>query len=124
MINELRELFIAYGVPEELSNDGGPQFTSSAFSNFLTVWGVRTRLSSVAYPQSNGRAELGVKAAKRIIHNNVASDGSLNTDAAARAIIAYRNTPLPDINMSPAQILLHRNLRDGIPVHPQHYRMH
>ena len=124
VINELRDLFIAYGVPEELSNDGGPQFTSSLFTGFLQDWGVKTRLSSVAYPQSNGRAELGVKAAKRIIHNNVASDGSLNTDAAARAILTYRNTPLPDIKMSPAQILLHRNLRDGIPVHPQHYRMH
>ena len=76
------------------------------------------------YPQSNGRAELGVKAAKRIIHNNVASDGSLNTDNAARALLAYRNTPLPDIHLSPAQILLHRNLRDGIPVHPSHHKMH
>ena len=82
------------------------------------------RLSSVSYPQSNGRAELGVKAAKRIIHNNIASDGSLNTDNAARAIITYRNTPLPDLQLSPAQILLHRNLKDGIPAHPSHYQMH
>ena len=124
VINELRNLFIAYGVSEEISSDGGPQFTSEMFKQFLKDWGVTTRLSSVSYPQSNGRAELAVKAAKRIIHNNTAADGSLNTDNAARAIIQYRNTPLPDLKLSPAQILLHRNLRDGIPAHPSHYRMH
>ena len=124
VINELRNLFIAYGVSEEVSNDGGPQFTSEVFKQFLKDWGVEMRLSSVSYPQSNGRAELAVKAAKRIIHNNTASDGSLNTDRAARAIIQYRNTPLPDLKLSPAQILLHRNLRDGIPAHPSHYQMH
>ena len=67
---------------------------------------------------------MAVKAAKRIIHNNCSSDGGLNTDTAARPILQYRNTPLPDIELSPAQILLHRQLRDSIPVHPDHYQPH
>ncbi|CAB4033368.1 Transposon Ty3-I Gag-Pol poly [Paramuricea clavata] len=119
-----RNLFIAYGVSEELSTDGGPQFTAEAFQQFLKLWGVNHRLSSASYPQSNGRAEVAVKAAKRIIHNNRSSDGGLNTDTAARAILQYRNTPLPDIELSPAQILLHRQLRDSIPAHPDHYQPH
>ena len=119
-----RDLFIAYGVSEELSADGGPQFTAEAFQQFLKLWGVNHRLSSVSYPQSNGRAEVAVKAAKRIIHNNRSSDGGLNTDTAARAILQYRNTPLPDIELSPAQILLHRQLRDSNPAHPDHYQPH
>ena len=122
LVNVLRELFTSYGAPEEISSDGGPQFIGNVYKDFLTRWGVKSRISSVAYPQSNGRAELGVKTAKRLIHNNVASDGSLNTDKVARALLQYRNTPLPDLNLSPAQILLHRNLRDGIPSHPSHYR--
>ena len=65
-----RDLFIAYGVSEELSTDGGPQFTAEAFQQFLKLWGVNHRLSSASYPQSNGRAEVVVKAAKRIIRNN------------------------------------------------------
>ena len=40
------------------------------------------------------------------------------------AILQYRNTPLPDIALSPAQILLHRQLRDSIPAHPAHYKPH
>ena len=124
LINIFRDLFIAYGVSEEISSDGGPQFKSSQFDQFLKTWGVKWRPSSASYPQSNGRAELGVKAAKRIIHNNVSADGSLNNDGAARAILQYRNTPLPDLQLSPAQILFHRQLRDSLPAHPSHYRLH
>ena len=124
LITICREFFIAYGAPEEISSDGGPQLTANKFKEFLESWGVKHRISSVAYPQSNGRAELGVKAAKRIIHNNVSADGSVNNDQAARAILQYRNTPLPDINLSPAQILFHRQLRDSIPAVPSHYRLH
>ena len=119
-----RDLFIAYGVSEELSTDGGPQFTAEAFQKFLKLWGVNHRLSSASYPQSNGKTEVVVKAAKRIIRNNRSSDGGLNTDMAVRAILQYCNTPLPDIELSPAQILLHRQLRDSVPTHPAHYKPH
>ena len=124
LISICRDLFIQYGAAEELSSDGGPQFTAQRFQEFLKSWGVKHRRSSVGYPQSNGRAEVGVKAAKRIIHNNLSADGSLDNDRAARAILQYRNTPLPDINLSPAQILLHRQLRDCVPAIPSHYNLH
>ena len=119
-----RQIFQAYGVPEEISRDGGPPMQSKQFSDFLDAWKVRNRVSSASYPQSNGRAELAVKAAKRIVHNNVLSSGSLDTDRAARAILQYRNTPIQGIGLSPAQLLLHRQLRDCIPAHPSLYKPH
>ena len=124
LVTTFRSLFIAYGAPEEFDSDGGPQLTSSTFQDFLQNWGIKHRLSSVAYPQSNGRAELGVKAAKRIVLENASPSGSLDNDKAARAILQYRNTPLPHLNLSPAQLLLHRHLRDYVPAQPQHYRLH
>ena len=39
--NIFRDLFVAYGTSEELSSDGGPQFMSKGFQNFLKVWGVK-----------------------------------------------------------------------------------
>ena len=36
----------------------------------------------------------------------------------------HRNTPLADLMLSPAQILLHRQLRDKVPTHPKHLRLH
>ena len=50
---------------------------STAFQNFLTKWWVTQRLPSVAYPQSNSRAELGVKTAKRIINDNTSHQGGI-----------------------------------------------
>ena len=124
LISTCRSLFIAYGVAEELSSDGGPQFTSHEFQHFLRDWGVSHRLSSALYPQSNGRAELGVKSAKRIIYDCASPDGSLDNDKLTRSVLQYHNTPLIGSHLSPAQMLLHRQLRDHIPTNPQHYRLH
>ena len=98
LIKRLRELFITFGVPEEISSDGGPQFSSSTFETFLKQWGVHHRLSSAAYPQSNGRAKLAVKSAKRIIMNN--TRGSLDNNRAARALLQHRNTPLQELDLA------------------------
>lgn len=124
LISVCRSLFTTYGAPDEFSTDGGPQLTSNAFKAFLLNWGVHHRLSSAEYPQSNGRAELGVKSSKRILYDNISNNGSIDNDRVSRAILQYRNTPLPDINLSPAQILFHRQLRDHLPAHPHHYRLH
>ena len=116
-----RQIFIAYEVGKEIGSDGGPQFKAIEFTSFLKDWGVRHRLSSVDYPQSNGRAELGVKTAKRILAGNTSPNGSLDNDKVAKALLQYRNTPLPEIGLSPAQLLLHRQLRDSIPANPKLY---
>jgi len=124
LISACRSVFTQNGVAEEVSTDGGPQLMSHEFKDFLKRWGVSHRISSVDYPQSNGRAELAVKSSKRIIRDNTQPNGSLDNDRAARAILQHRNTPMADIGMSPAQLLLHREIRDHIPVNPSHYKLH
>jgi len=123
LIKVCRDLFTAYGAPEEVSTDGGLQFTSSEFQGFLKDWGIKFRLSSAEYPQSNGRAEASVKSAKKIIRDSTNTDGSLNNDKAARATLQHRNTPIPELGISPAQLLFHRQLRDSLPANPKHYQL-
>ena len=48
--------------------------------------------------------------------------GNLNSDKFARALLNYRNTPLKDIGLSPAQIIFARNIRDHIPHDPRQYK--
>ena len=67
---------------------------------------------------------MGVKSAKRIIGENSPSDCSLDNDKVARAIFQHRNTPTPELCLSPSQLLLHRQLRDSIPTNPLLYQLH
>ena len=115
LVSTLRQWFMIFGAPRELATDGATTFMSESTQQFLKTWGIRHRVSSVAFPHSNCRAEIAAKTAKRLIRDNVGPQGSLDTDRFAWALMQYRNTPLQGINLSPAQILLGRNIRDFFP---------
>ena len=80
LCNALRRLFARFGVPVEISCDGGPEFVAKESTDFYTRLGVRHRLSSAYFPQSNGRAEVAVKLTKRLLEDNMGVNGNLNTD--------------------------------------------
>jgi hypothetical protein len=111
----LRHVFVTFGVPEEISSDGGPEFTALESTDFYARWGTRHRLSSSYFPQSNGRAEVAVKMTKRLLEDNMGEDGNLNTDQVVRALLQQRNTPDRDCQLSPAQVLFGHPLRDAMP---------
>ena len=111
----LSVVFLSFGVPEEISSDGGPEFVSAEAKEFYDRWGVTHRLSSAYFPQSNGRAEVAVKLTKRLLEDNVGVNGTLDTDKVVRALLQQRNTPDKDCNLSPAQIIFGRPLRDSMP---------
>ena len=119
-----REIFQAYCAPEELSTDSGPPLSAYSFQQFQKYWAVKQRISSVAYPQSNRRAELAVKTAKRFISDCKGHQCSLDNDMAAQATLQYRNTPIQRIGLLPAHFLLQRRLRDHIPSHPHLNKPH
>ena len=72
LIDCLRRTFVTFGIPDELASDGVQN--SVALRKFLKDWGVHHHLSSVAFPHSNCRAEVGVKTIKRMIIDNTNSD--------------------------------------------------
>jgi len=124
LINILRRLFGTYGIPDELSSDGSPEFTSLETDKFLNNWCVHHRLSSVAFPHSNCRAEVSVKTVKRLIMSNIGPHGTLDTDEVQRAILQYRNCPNPQTKLSPAMCIFGRPVKDFIPILPGCYKHH
>ena len=123
IISTMREFFHRWGVAEEVSLDGGPNLHSAETKRWLKSWGTNIRLSSAYYPQSNGRAEAGVKSLKHLLRGNTGYKGSINTDAVARALLQYRNTPLRGVGKSPAELALGRQLRDTLPLPRERYKV-
>ena len=93
LINMCREMFICFRIPVELASDGGQEYASGAFRDFLQRWGVCYQILAAYYTQSNGRAEVAVKAAKWAMRDNTGVYGEMDSDKFARALLQLRNTP-------------------------------
>jgi len=50
--NILQKCFETFGVPEEISTDGGPPFNSNDYTMFFKNWDIKPRLSSAYYTPS------------------------------------------------------------------------
>ena len=115
LCNSLRHVFATFGVPDDLSSDGGPELTAMEMKDLLERWGVNHTLSSAYFPQSNGRAEVAVRITKRLLEDNIGSDGSINNGKIVRALLQLRNTPDRECILSPAEVLFGRLLKDAMP---------
>jgi hypothetical protein len=111
----LRKLSEDYGCPETLTTDGGPCYISAKVQQTMKDYGIRHRLTSVANPHANARAEIAVKTIKRLLKENMTITGKLDTTKMSRALLQYRNTADRDTGLSPAQALFGRELRDFLP---------
>ena len=115
----LRDTFRDTAVPTVLYSDGGPQFASRFTQEgvLLREWGVRSVISSPHYPQSNGHAEISVKAMKKLIINCWDTrTWNVDMDKWAKGLLQWRNTPrIP--GQSPAQVVFGHPARDTLPIH-------
>ena len=96
----IRNYFSRFCVPTEIPSDGGPEFVSNTTETFLKRWGVNHRISSAYNPQSNGRAEVAVKSAKRLLRSNTRPCGSIDTDRFLRAMVQLPRSWLWTISSS------------------------
>ena len=80
-IKELRRLFAAYGLPERLVSDNGPQFTSAEFAEFMKANGIKHIRCAPYHPSSTGCAKRFVQTFKRTIssgsHRNLSRERQL-----------------------------------------------
>ena len=108
VIRALKSIFSRHGIPRVLVTDNGPCYSSREFRKFAKDWEFEHVTSSPKYPRSNGMAERYVGTIKSLLKK--AEDPYL-------AILEYRTTPIDDLGLSPAQLLMGRRLNTKIPTH-------
>ena len=106
----LRRVFAAYGLPEHLVSDNGPQFTSTEFQDFLQVNGVKHIRTAPYHPASNGAVERLVQTFKQAMKAGE-QDGFTLQHQLQNFLITYRSTPHATTGQSPASLFLGRPLR-------------
>ena len=111
----MSRIFVTFGVPVEVSSNAVTEFSAKVTKDFIKQWGIHHRMSSAYHLMSNGREEQALKATKRLLMDNVGLNGELNNDRMVKALLSQRNTPDPGCKLSPAQILLGRNLKKLLP---------
>uniref|UniRef100_A0A8C9TGR2 Gypsy retrotransposon integrase-like protein 1 n=1 Tax=Scleropages formosus TaxID=113540 RepID=A0A8C9TGR2_SCLFO len=110
-IEVLRHLFAAYGLPQEVVTDNGPQFTSREFEQFLLLNGVKHTESPAYHPASNGLAERLVQNLKRTLAKNRAVGGKTLQHCVANFLYNYRNMPHSTTHKTPGELFLKRSVR-------------
>lgn len=115
-IDCLKEIFAAYGYPEELVSDNGPQFTSHEFSDFAASHGIRHTRTPPYHASSNGAAERLVQTTKasllkQVLHDNLTGQHRTLHQRLSDFLLAYRNTPNSVTGRTPAELFLKRQPR-------------
>ena len=61
----LRHWVSRYGVPQDITTDQGPQFTSSLWSELMKLLGIKALRTTSYHPQTNGRLRESTVSLKR-----------------------------------------------------------
>lgn len=111
IIAAMKVIFSQHGIPEILQTDNAPQYTPREFKEFSEMYKFRHITSSPRYPQSNGQAERAVQTVKQLINKQLQEQSG----DPCMGLLYYRATPFLWCGLSPAEMLMVRQLRTSIP---------
>jgi transposase InsO family protein len=110
VINILKQHFARLGIPKEFMSDNGPEFANHEFRNFAKEYNFRHVTSLPRYLQSNGMAERAVQTIKNLFRK--ARDDHKDPYTCI-ALMELRNSEIPGVELSPAQLLLGRTYKNS-----------
>ncbi|KAL3973851.1 tissue factor pathway inhibitor [Sarotherodon galilaeus] len=117
VIRFLSSVFAREGNPCELMTDNGPQFTSSAFADFLKERGIKHIRSSVYHPQANRCVERFNRVLKDCVQAAQVSQKPWKP-AVTEMLQNYRATAHATTGAAPFQLLRGRPMRTKLNVLP------
>ena len=109
LVQKMNTVFTKPGVPNIIVSDGGPQYTSAEFKDFMKQWQIEHRVSSPRNPQPNGMAERCVQTMKASLIKTMEEGEDMDL-----ALLTYKTTPLS--LPSPAELLNSRKYKTLLPM--------
>ena len=109
-IQQLRQLFAQFGIPDSIVSDNGPQFTAAEFQEFCRSNDIRHTRVAPYHPSSNGLAERAV----RIFKEGLKKQSGKTVAEWMAQMFQYRITPHTTTGIAPAELLMRRKLRSRL----------
>ncbi|PAA89168.1 hypothetical protein BOX15_Mlig023350g2, partial [Macrostomum lignano] len=109
VIDALTTWFSRWGLPKSINTDGGPQFMSGDFKDFLQRCGIQHRQSPHYHPQGNAAVERFNRFLKDGLKTHL-QDGYGFKDAVRALLWSYRATPHALTGVSPAELMTSRKI--------------
>ena len=106
-IDQLRNLFARWGIPQRVVSDNGPQFVSEEFTRFIKANNIKHTKSRPYHPATNGLAERFIQTFKQALRTARKGKRSLE-HRMADFLIGYRNAIHATTETSPAQLMMGR----------------
>ena len=106
-IEALKKHFSRHGIPAKIVTDRDVQYTSKEFETFAQGYSFEHVLVSPKHPRANGEAEAAVKTVKSLLRKNRDKN---------KALLEYRATPIPGIDLSPSHLSMGCRIRTTLPI--------
>lgn len=114
LINTCKRNFSRHGIPIRVCSDNGINFENKLMKDLAAKWGFEFVTSAPKHQRGNGKAESGVKIAKKLVKKAVLSGEDLWF-----MLLHWRNTP-NKVGSSPNQRIFSRRTRSSIPMTTTH----
>ncbi|GFN99393.1 Pol polyprotein [Plakobranchus ocellatus] len=105
----LRNWIARFGVPDSITSDQGPQFTSGLWRELHNILGCRPKHTTAYHPQSNGMVERFYRSLKAALKARLLGPGWM--DELPIVLLGIRSTWKEDLDAAPALLTYGTNLR-------------
>ncbi|GBP64254.1 Transposon Tf2-11 polyprotein [Eumeta japonica] len=113
VLRRLSEMLGRFGLPRTIVTDNATPFTSARFRRYCEVNDIKHVTIPPYHPASNGQAEITVKLIKKALKTLMSETNSVSSleHQVNKYLLSYRNSVHSTTGVSPAQLMLGRNVR-------------
>lgn len=122
VIIALLKMFSKFGIPQSMTTDNGPQFRAMELKRFCHSYNIHHNLTTPYWPERNSAVERQNRNLKKRIKISVAQETDWIRDL-YEYLLFYHSTPQETTGLSPAKMMLNRELISFLPTIQEPHRI-